>query len=112
VKADVVVDTGAQGAIGNRALQRAVRGKKAGIGVLESVTGHVLAADFETAGELKLPSLRLSSVLIAFADSPAFAALKLAQRPAIFLGMREMRAFRRVAIDFASRKVSFAVPEG
>jgi predicted aspartyl protease len=112
VKADVVVDTGAQGAIGNRALQRAMRGKKVGMGALESVTGHILTADFETARELRLSSLRLSNVLIAFADSPAFAALKLAQRPAIFLGIREMRAFKRVAIDFASRKVSFDVPEG
>jgi len=111
VKADVVVDTGAQGAIGNRALQQAMRGKKAGIGALESVTGHVLTADFEAAQELKLSSLRLSHVLIAFADSPAFAALKLVQRPAIFLGMRELRAFKRVAIDFASRKVSFDVPK-
>lgn len=111
VAADVVVDTGAQGAVGNRALQRALRGKKAGVGALESVTGHVLTADFETAQELKLSSLRLSKVLIAFANSPAFDALKLARRPAIFLGMREMRAFKRVAIDFASRKVSFDVPE-
>jgi predicted aspartyl protease len=111
VRADVVVDTGAQGAIGNRALQRAMRGKKAGIGALTSVTGQVLTAEFEAARELKLSSLRLSNVLIAFADSPAFAALKLAGRPAIFLGMREMRAFKRVAIDFASRKVSFDVPE-
>jgi predicted aspartyl protease len=110
VHADVVIDTGAQAAIGNRALQQAMRGKKAGVGALESVTGHVLTADFEIAQELKLSSLRLSNVLIAFADSPAFAALKLAQRPAIFLGMREMRAFKRVAIDFASRKVSFDVP--
>lgn len=112
VNADVVIDTGAQGAIGNLALQRAMRGRKAGVGALASVTGQVLTADFETARELRLSSLRLNNVLIAFADSPAFAALRLAHRPAILLGMRELRAFKRVAIDFATRKVAFDVPAG
>ena len=109
---DVIVDTGAELTIGNLALQRAMRGRKAGVGALASVTGQVLTADFETARELRLSSLRLNNVLIAFADSPAFAALRLAHRPAILLGMRELRAFKRVAIDFATRKVAFDVPAG
>ncbi|VWX55184.1 retropepsin-like aspartic protease [Novosphingobium sp. 9U] len=109
VRVDVVVDTGAQGTIGNRALQRALRKKSAGVGSLASVTGQTLVADFGIARQLKLDTLQVSNVLIAFADAPAFAGLKLAEKPAIFLGMREMRSFRRIAIDFASRKVFFDV---
>ena len=110
VRTDVVIDTGAQGTIGNRALQKASRGKKAGTGSLFSVTGQMLAADFEVARLLKIDALQLGNVLIAYADAPAFAELKLSAKPAILLGMREMRAFKRVAINFASRKVSFDLP--
>jgi hypothetical protein len=107
VRTDVVVDTGAQGTIGNLALQRALRGKAAGTGSLTSATGQVLPADFRMAGELRLGNLRVGNVLIAFADGPAFAELKLRERPAIFLGMHEMRAFKRMAVDFSTRKVFF-----
>lgn len=107
VRTDVIVDTGAQGTIGNLALHRALRGKAAGSGSLTSATGQVMQADFRIAGELRLGNLQIGNVLIAFADSPAFAELKLHDKPAIFLGMHEMRAFKRIAVDFATRKVFF-----
>ena len=34
----------------------------------------------------------------------------LADKPALFLGMREMRVFRRVAIDFPRKRVLFDLP--
>ncbi|MEW9855828.1 aspartyl protease family protein [Novosphingobium sp. M1R2S20] len=107
VQTDVVVDTGASGTIGNRALQRAMRERNAGVGSLTSVTGHVLPADFGLSRLLKLGKLQIGNVLIAFADAPAFTELRLDKRPAILLGMREMRAFKRVAIDFSTRRVLF-----
>jgi predicted aspartyl protease len=107
VRADVIVDTGSSGTIGNRALQRALREKNAGTGSIASVTGQVLTADFGLARMLEVGKLNVGNVLIAFADAPAFAELKLAEKPAIFLGMRELRAFKRVAIDFNTRKVFF-----
>ena len=39
------------------------------------------------------------------------AALGLDKKPALMLGMRELRLFRRVAIDFAARKVFFDLPD-
>lgn len=107
VRTDVVIDTGAQGTIGNRALQKAMRRKLAGTGEVASVTGQVLPADFALARRLKLDTLDVSNVVIAFADAPAFASLNLVNKPAIFLGMREMRSFKRIAIDFATRRVFF-----
>lgn len=115
VRTDVVIDTGASGTVGNRALQRALARKSGGPqmprGVLESVTGHELPVELAVADKLELGGMGIGNVIIAYADAPAFAELKLASRPAIFLGMRELRAFRRVAIDFSTRKVLFDLPQ-
>lgn len=109
VRVDVVIDTGASGSVGNPALLRALSRKaRAGAmprGTLTSVTGHDLPVDLAIANRLELAGIAVTNVLIAYADTPAFAELKLDKRPAVFLGMRELRAFRRVAIDFSTRKV-------
>lgn len=110
IRTDVVIDTGASSTIGNRALQRAMRERHQGNGVLTSVTGQTLPVQFQLARTLKVRTLQVSNVAIAFADAPAFAELGLRDRPAIFLGMRELRAFRRVAIDFTTRKILFDLP--
>lgn len=107
---DVVIDTGATGTIGNLALEHAMRERPAFTGVLASVTGHDLAANMGYARELKVQHLSIANVLIAYADSPAFHELNLDKHPAIFLGMRELRAFKRVAIDFSSREILFDIP--
>jgi len=110
VRIDVVIDTGASGTVGNRALQQALSRKHRQAllkGSLSSVTGHELPVDLGLAGKLEMGSVGLANVLIAYADAPAFSELKLDKRPAVFLGMRELRAFKRVAIDFSSRKVLF-----
>lgn len=113
IKVAVVIDTGAETTIGNRALQHALgrRGKLPPT-VLYSVTGQSLPADLAMGERLQVQDLAIGNVLIAFADSPPFKYLGLAEKPAILLGMREMRAFSRVAIDFASRKVLFDLPAG
>ncbi|MFD2138206.1 retropepsin-like aspartic protease [Novosphingobium resinovorum] len=110
VRTDVVIDTGASGTIGNRALQEALAKKPRQAmlkGAVSSVTGQELAVDLGVADKLELGGIGVSNVVIAYADAPAFSELKLSRKPAIFLGMRELRAFKRVAIDFTKRKVSF-----
>ncbi|KHK90516.1 aspartyl protease family protein [Novosphingobium malaysiense] len=111
IHVNVVVDTGSSTTVGNRALQRALRDRQVGQATLSSVTGHTLAADMGLAKELHVDGLYIENVLIAFADAPAFAELKLDKRPAIFLGMRELRVFNRIAIDFTSRKILFDLPQ-
>ncbi|GGB98813.1 hypothetical protein GCM10011494_16600 [Novosphingobium endophyticum] len=110
IRTDVVIDTGASITVGNRALQRAMRERFKGTGTLTSVTGQTLSVDFQLAGTLKVDRLKVSNVAIAFADAPAFAELGLKERPAIFLGMRELRVFNRIAIDFTTRKILFDLP--
>lgn len=110
VNVDVIIDTGANGTIGNLALQRAIAERKQGHGTVTSVTGHVIPVEFGLARQLELRGMVLGNVYIAFADAPAFEELRLNRRPAIFLGMRELRAFKRIAIDFSTRKVLFDLP--
>jgi hypothetical protein len=109
VRVDVVIDTGASGSVGNFALQRALAHKarpRAMLrGTLSSVTGHDLPVELGMANKLELNGIAVTNVLVAYADAPAFGELKLNKRPAIFLGMRELRAFKRVAIDFSTHKV-------
>ncbi|MCB2047093.1 MAG: aspartyl protease family protein [Novosphingobium sp.] len=108
----VVIDTGAENSVGNRALQAALgkRGSSFKPVMLESVTGHSMLADVSYPRALALREVSINNPAIAFTDTPAFAELGLESKPAIFLGMREMRVFSRVAIDFAKRKVLFDLP--
>lgn len=111
VATDVVIDTGAESSIGNRALQRALsRRRGSEQTTLTSVTGQQIVADLGLARELKISSMSLRNVLIAYADAPPFESLGLAKKPAIFLGMRDLRSFNRVAIDFNTRRVMFDLP--
>lgn len=111
VHTDVVIDTGADTTIGNRALQRALSQRRSGVqATLHSVTGQQIVADVGVGVALDLGRIKINNVLIAYADAPPFATLDLQKRPAILLGMRELRSFKRVAIDFEARKILFDVP--
>lgn len=112
VKVDVVIDTGAETSIGNLALQRALSRRGTGTMTLLGVTGDKVEASIGYARSLVIDKVSLNNVLIAYTDSPAFAALTLRDKPAILLGMRDLRSFERVAIDFDSRKILFDTPRG
>lgn len=110
IDTDIIIDTGADAAIGNRALQRAMAHRPRGDTItLTSVTGQTIPAELGTAAHLRIGRIQLSNVDIAFVDSPAFAALKMLNRPALLLGMNELRSFGRVAIDFPQHKILFDV---
>lgn len=111
VRVQVVIDTGSDTSIGNRALQRALsRQGQNGQLTLRSVTGQEIVADIGFGRGLKIDDVTFANVLIAYADSPHFPLLGLDKKPALFLGMRDLRQLDRVAIDFASRKIFFDVP--
>jgi predicted aspartyl protease len=113
VRLSVVIDTGAETSIGNRALQRALsRRRVTEQATLTGVTGHAIVADVMVGRKLDIQQIGFVNVMIAYADSPAFPALDLAEKPALFLGIRDMRALDRVAIDFATRKIYFDLPRG
>ena len=106
----VVIDTGAEVSIGNLALQNALAQRQNGASSqLRSVTGQEITAEMSDAATLNIGHMRIAGLRIAYAAAPAFAALGLARRPALLLGMRELRTTSRIEIDFARRKVSFDV---
>ncbi len=110
VRTAVIVDTGAQGSIGNMALMRRLRARQREQGSSTDVNGISLTGAVDFARSLRIKDMELSNLAIMFADSPAFEALGLADRPAMVLGMRELRVFDRVAIDFEARTVLFDMP--
>ena len=108
IKTDVVIDTGAQSTIGNRALQRALSRRRAPERTsLTSVTGQVIAADLLYARRVTIGNLDLTEMPMIFADAPPFERLGLHEKPALLLGMGQLKAFQRVAIDFETKKILF-----
>lgn len=108
----VVVDTGSEITIGNPALRRRLLGKhELGQAVeIETVAGEKIVGELYTVGVLDLDGVLLKRMMIAFTDSPVFAQLDLADRPALLLGMNALRGFDKVSIDFATRRVRFLLP--
>ncbi len=113
VRTAVVVDTGSDASIGNPALQRAlVRRHSHAQAELLSVTGQTILADVALARRMELGQLVMTNTQLVFADAPPFERLGLAHKPALLLGMNQLRMFRRIAIDFAARRILFDMPEG
>jgi hypothetical protein len=112
VRTSVIIDTGSGTSVGNRALQNALtrRGGITGQVTLRSITGQSVTADLGVARKLGIRGVDITNLIIAFTDTPAFTELKLDKRPALFLGMRELRLFKRVAVDFEKRRVMFDLP--
>lgn len=109
-RVSVVIDTGAQDSIGNFALRDKLRRADAGQTELTDVAGVTVGTEYRVAPSLALGKASLAQVPIAFADSPAFRELGLSNKPAMVLGMRQLRLFDRVAIDFRKKRVYFDLP--
>jgi predicted aspartyl protease len=112
---NVVIDTGSQFSIGNSALRRQLLAgrqlKNSHQVELESVTGHKLVGDLMYVRQLEIGGINLKDLAVVFADSHAFRKLDLEDRPSLLLGMNAMRAFKRVSIDFANKKLRVVLPE-
>ena len=113
----VVLDTGAQYAVGNLAMRRLAdrlidheNGSRQ-VQML-SVVGKSVIADYTQIGQIKLGGFILLNTPIAFADAHPFKRFGLDRQPAMLLGMDMLHLFRRVTIDFANRQVSFVAPPG
>lgn len=110
VRATVIIDTGAQGSIGNLALQEKVRARREHEVQTTDVNGVTALNDMSFARRLTIQDISLTNLPITYADAPAFAALGLDDKPAISLGMQHLAVFDRVAIDFSKRRVLFDLP--
>ena len=114
---DVIVDTGAQTSVGNMALQRLVAGKRANrfpfvATALAAVTGEEVPALRTAIRRIVINGMDVNDLPVSFADSQAFRALGLHERPALLLGMDSLSLFDRVEIDFPNKRVVFDLPDG
>jgi predicted aspartyl protease len=112
----VIIDSGAQNSVGNLALQRMLekRRKVRNFSAIEmtDVTGGKLSAQLALVDSIRIGGFSLTKVAVAFVDAHPFKKFDLLKRPAMLLGMDTLRAFRRVSVDFAQKKVRFLLPDG
>ncbi|HEY0113443.1 MAG TPA: retroviral-like aspartic protease family protein [Allosphingosinicella sp.] len=110
----VILDTGAQTSVGNLALRRKLESRRKLRNVvpieMTSVTGGKAMADHSVISRIRLGTVEVTDMPIAFADVHPFRKLELMDRPAILLGMDALRLFERVSVDFANRRVKLLPP--
>ena len=114
IPVDVVIDTGGQVTIGNRALQRKLRARARDTGdenLLIAVTGDTLGVEMGRVADFRMAKARFQNMLVAFADAPPFERLNLNRKPAVLLGMDALSQFDKVAIDFEKRRVHLLIPK-
>ena len=107
---EAVIDTGSEITIGNLALRDKLisrRLNKDWTVAATGVTGKTVDLQLGTLRTLKLGSITLGNVPVAFADVPPFRVFGLQDRPALLLGTDILEAFRKIQLDFAARKVRF-----
>jgi hypothetical protein len=111
LRLNAIIDTGSEISIGNLALRdkllKSSRNRKVWTVAATGVTGKTIDLQLGTIKELKLGSVTLGNVPLAFADVPPFTVFGVNDEPALLLGTDLLETFRRVSLDFHSRKVRF-----
>jgi hypothetical protein len=110
VPLDAVIDTGSEITIGNIKLRDQLmksRRNKVWTVAATGVTGKTIDLQLGRIKELKVGTITLRDVPIAFADLPPFEVFGMADQPALLLGTDLLELFRRVSLDFHARKARF-----
>lgn len=106
-----IIDSGTDTTIGNPALRARLARRQPGLGVmpttLTDVAGRSVPIAFAMLDNVRIGSLLVDHVPVAFADAHAFHQFGLVDAPAMLVGMDVLRGFGRVSIDFARREVRF-----
>jgi len=111
----VILDTGAEVCVGNEALRLRLANdgllKNTGAVQLQSVTGDLINGEYMFVKKLEMGDVTMTNLAVVFADAHTFKQLGLENRPALLLGMNALRAFKKVSIDFANKKLRVVLPE-
>jgi predicted aspartyl protease len=108
----VIVDTGGEITIGNATLRRLLEARRASrtdLGLITSVTGEDVNADLTLMPPIKIGTITVNNLRIAYAEMYSFKQFGLQAKPAMLLGMSTLRCFNRVSIDFPGREVRFVL---
>ncbi len=112
VRTSVIIDTGSQASVGNMSLAKRLRQRRSADSTLTDVTGAKLVGRIGQTDLISIGNVSMRGVAITFADAPPFKSLGLDKRPTLILGMRDLRLFERVAIDFDTGRILFDLPSG
>lgn len=107
---EAVIDTGTEISIGNLALRdKLFRRNRDNFTTIATtgVTGVTVDLELAIIDELKVGSITLRNVPIAFAEVPPFRVFGFSDEPALLLGTDLLETFRRVSLDFKARKIRF-----
>ena len=107
---EAVIDTGSEITIGNLKLRdKLIRGNRKKFVTVPAtgVTGVTMDLQVARIDELRVGTITLRNVPIAFADLPPFTVFGMDDEPALLIGTDVLDTFRRVSLDFAARKVRF-----
>ncbi|HEV7385176.1 MAG TPA: retropepsin-like aspartic protease [Phenylobacterium sp.] len=113
VPVSAFIDSGSQVTVGNRALRDAVVRARPDFGVrlapvpLISATGQTAMGEFAPLPTLRLGGMAVNQVIGIFAELHIFDLWKLADRPAILIGVDVLRHFHDVTLDFGRKQVVF-----
>ena len=111
----VIIDSGSETTVGNSALRNLLAKRKHKLQFFKTelfdVTGGHMPAEYASVGRIRIAGITLENPVVAFADAHPFKRYDLMSKPAMLLGMDTLRAFRRVSVDFAQRKVRFLPPD-
>jgi predicted aspartyl protease len=110
VRTSVIIDTGAQTSMANSVLLRRIRARERSEVQSVDVLGTQMSNAAVWVRKMEIGGAEISNMPVAIADSPIFAALGLEGKPSLILGVANLRAFDRVAIDFSKQRILFDVP--
>lgn len=112
----VIVDTGAQTSIGNLAMMQLVlKSRQQRFDFIDTsltgVNGQTIKAQRTVLRRVAIEGIDVNDLAVSFADSHAFRALGLKDRPAMLLGMDGLQLFDRIEIDYANKRIIFDLPD-
>ena len=106
----VIIDTGGEMTIANSTLRTLLARRRATYPQpvrITSVTGDTVDADLSFLPKVRLGSMDISNLQVAYTDMFVFRQFGLDTKPSMLLGMSTLRYFDRVSIDFPAREVRF-----
>jgi predicted aspartyl protease len=108
IRCTAIIDTGAQGTVGNLPLREALaRRPRPGDkpAQIEGVTLDIQTGDSIAAPQIELGGLRIDGVHITFGDMYLFEHYHLTQKPVLLLGMDLLGSFDVLIIDYRMREL-------
>ncbi len=112
---NVILDTGAEYSVGNLALYDRLKRDRLvtpPIGTtVRTVTGAEVPAYYTVVRRVQIGDFSLTDVPMVFVDLAPLAKFGLADQPTMLLGMKMLRMFDRVSIDFGAQHVDFQLPQ-